>query len=195
MTAVSRCRSPEASMLYLRKPAAETISAFLADQAGLGLTYSPVGATAGIPLPGYDVSRGQVPLGKGEKVFDAARAALESWQHFRLGWVEVWPPDTLLQVGAVVAVLARQVGLWWLNACRIVYLVDEEGPVRRFGFAYGTLPDHVESGEERFLVEWDRGSGGVCYDIVALSRPRHVLAQLAYPWTRRVQARFRRDSA
>jgi uncharacterized protein (UPF0548 family) len=28
-----------------------------------------------------------------------------------------------------------------------------DGPVRRFGFAYGTLPDHVESGEERFTVE------------------------------------------
>ena len=37
-------------------------------------------------------------------------------------------------------------GLWWLNACRIVYVVDEAGPVTRFGFAYGTLPGHAGSG-------------------------------------------------
>ena len=49
-------------------------------------------------------------------------------------------------------------GLWWLNACRIVYVVDEAGPVTKFGFAYGTLPGHAGTGEERFLVEWDRAS-------------------------------------
>jgi hypothetical protein len=39
-----------------------------------------------------------------------------------------------------VAVLARSLGLWWLNACRIVSVVNEDGPGKRFGFAYGTLP-------------------------------------------------------
>ena len=53
--------------------------------------------------------------------------------------------------------MGRAIGLWWLNACRIVYVVDESGPISKFGFAYGTLPGHVESGEERFLIEWDRG--------------------------------------
>jgi uncharacterized protein (UPF0548 family) len=28
--------------------------------------------------------------------------------------------------------------------------------MRRFGFAYGTLAQHAESGEERFTVEWNR---------------------------------------
>jgi len=46
-----------------------------------------------------------------------------------------------------VAILARSIGLWWLNACRIVYVVDK---VDKFGFAYGTLPDHAGSGEERW---------------------------------------------
>ena len=48
-----------------------------------------------------------------------------------------------------MAVLARSLGLWWLNACRIVCVIDEDRPVTGFGFAYGTLPDHAESGEER----------------------------------------------
>jgi uncharacterized protein (UPF0548 family) len=62
-------------------------------------------------------------------------------------------------------------------------------------FAYGTLPGHAESGEERFLVEWDRTTDAVHYDILAFSRPRHPLARLGYPLTRRVQRRFARDSA
>jgi hypothetical protein len=76
-----------------------------------------------------------------------------------------------------------------------LFEVDQDGPVRRCGFSYSTLPDHAESGEERFLVEWGRATGSVWYDILAFSRPRHLLARLGYPWVRRVQRRFARDSA
>ena len=81
------------------------------------------------------------------------------------------------------------------NACRIVAVFGDEGAVSRFGFAYGTLPDHVGTGEERFLVEWDRGDDAVWYDILAFSRPNHVLTRLGYPVVRRLQKRFGRDSA
>jgi uncharacterized protein (UPF0548 family) len=91
--------------------------------------------------------------------------------------------------------MGRAIGLWWLNSCRIVYVVDESGPISKFGFAYGTLPGHVESGEERFLIEWDRGKNGVWYDILAFSRPNHFLTRLGYPVVRRLQKRFGRDSA
>jgi len=182
-------------MLLLRKPSPSTIQDFLAIQAKLDLTYSAVGSSAAEPPAGYVVDRTHINLGNGEQVFAAAKAGLERWEQFRLGWVEAWPPDTPLQVGQVVAVIARLFGLWWLNACRIVYVVDEDGPVKQFGFAYGTLPDHAESGEERFLIEWDRATGSVCYDIIAFSRPRHILARLGYHWVRRVQKRFARDSA
>jgi uncharacterized protein (UPF0548 family) len=94
-----------------------------------------------------------------------------------------------------VAVIARLFGLWWLNACRIVYVVDEEGAVQRFGFAYGTLPQHAESGEERFTVEWHEADDAVWYDILAFSRPQQLLARLGYPIARRLQKRFARDSA
>jgi uncharacterized protein (UPF0548 family) len=182
-------------MLSLRKPTELTIGAFLAEQSRRSLTYAAVGATATGPPAGYAVDHTRVKLGTGEDAFRAAQAALEHWEHFRLGWVETWPPGVPLRPGEVVAVLARVVGLWWLSACRVVYTVDEDGPVRRFGFAYGTLPDHPETGEERFLIEWDRTDGSVWYDIVAFSRPRHVLARLGYPWVRRLQKRFGRDSA
>ena len=123
----------------------------------------------------------RIKLGEGEEVFRAAKAALERWEQFRLGWVEAWPPETPIQAGEVVAVLARRLGLWWLNACRIVYVVDEAGPVSRFGFAYGTLPDHAGTGEERFLVEWDRASGEVWYDILAFSRPHRLPGPAGLP--------------
>ena len=182
-------------MHSFRKPTADTIRAFLATQAGLDLTYSEAGMTGGEPALGYAVDHARVGLGYGENVFQAAKTGLERWDHFRLGWTETWPPRVPIKPGEVVGVLAQLLGIWWLNACRIVYVVDEEGPVRRFGFAYGTLPDHVETGEERFLVEWDKQDGSVAYDILAISRPRHIVARLGYPYTRYMQRRFRGDSS
>src|SRR5436305_11951031 len=148
-------------MLALRKPSDQTIREFLGVQARLGLTYPAVGATAAVPPAGYVVDRTRIKLGKGARIFAVAKAALRRWEQFRLGWVEAWPPETPIQAGQVVAVVARIGGLWWLNACRIVYTVEEKGPAHRYGLAYGTLPEHAESGEERFTVEWHGGDGAV----------------------------------
>ena len=182
-------------MLLLRKPSPAAVRDFLAGQIGLEFTYPAVGATASVPPAGYVVDHTRIKLGEGEAAFRSARAALERWDEFALGWVDAGPRDTPIRAGAVVAVTARVLGLWWLNACRVVYVVDAAEPVRRFGFAYGTLPGHAESGEERFLVEWDRADDSVWYDILAFSRPAHVLARLGYPLTRRAQKRFARGSA
>jgi uncharacterized protein (UPF0548 family) len=181
-------------MLLLRKPTAESIGVFLAAQASLDFTYPAVGATATVPPVGYNVDRTRIKLGEGAKIFAAGKAALERWKHFSLGWVETWPPETPIQAGQVVAVVARLFGLLWLNACRIVYVVNEDKPVKRFGFAYGTLPEHAESGEERFSVEWHESDDTVWYDILAFSRPQQFLARLGYPFARRIQKHFARDS-
>src|SRR5262249_20824062 len=69
------------------------------------------------------------------------------------------------------------------------------GQVQRYGFAYGTLPEHAESGEERFTVEWHEADDAVWYDILAFSRPHQLLVRLGYPLARRLQKRFARDSA
>jgi uncharacterized protein (UPF0548 family) len=182
-------------MIFLRKPTQEAIRAFLDAQGRLDLTYRAVGATAAVPPPGYVVDHTRIRLGEGEALYDAARSALGRWDQFRLGWVEARPADTPIREGQAVAVLARSFGLWWLNACRIVTVFGDEGAASRFGFAYGTLPDHVGTGEERFLVEWDRGNDSVWYDILAFSRPRQLLARLGYPVMRRKQRRFGRESA
>jgi uncharacterized protein (UPF0548 family) len=182
-------------MLFFRRPNARTIQLFLEEQSRHAFAYAAIGATAATVPSGYLVNHIRIHLGAGEKVFAAAKQALEQWQQFRLGWVETYPSNTPIAEGRVVAILARSLGLWWLNACRIVYVIDADSAVKRYGFAYGTLPDHMASGEERFLIEWDREQGSVWYDILAFSRPWHVLARLGYPWTRHVQRRFGRQSA
>lgn len=180
--------------LFLQKPNADLLRGFVAAQAGLDFSYAAVGATASMPPDGFQVDRTRIVLGKGESVFQAATAALRRWQQLRLGWVDVWSPETPLEVGRVVAILGRGVGLWWLNPCRIVYTLDEPGSITRFGFAYGTLPGHVAMGEERFLIEWNRSTNEVSYEILAFSRPSRLLIQLGYPLVRRSQKRFGRES-
>ena len=112
---------------------------------------------------------------------------------FDTGWISLCWPDTPIQVGSTVAILVRHYGFWSLNASRIVYVVDDRGARPRFGFAYGTLTEHAEIGEERFTVEFEPEDETVWYDIYAFSRP-HGLARLGYPWSRRLQRRFARDS-
>jgi uncharacterized protein (UPF0548 family) len=182
-------------MFYFRKPSVSSLTDFLDSQAGLNLTYSAVGATATEPPPGYVVDHTRIKLGTGLSVFMEGKGALQRWEHFQLGWVEPCWPDTPIEPGQVVAVLGKVCGLWCLNACRIVYVVDEDGPVKRYGFAYGTLPKHVESGEERFVVEWQEPDSSVWYDILAFSRPNQLLARLGYPVVRGLQKRFAKDSA
>jgi uncharacterized protein (UPF0548 family) len=182
-------------MLSLQKPSAESIRSFLSEQSNLDFTYSAVGATAGIPPTGYVVDHTRIKLGDGKNVYDAAKRAFGRWDQFHLGWLEAGPQETPIKKGDVVAVVAHVIGLWWLNACKIICVVDEVGEVSRFGFAYGTLPDHAGTGEERFLVEWDQSDNSVWYDILAFSRPNQFLTRIGYPLVRLTQKRFGRESS
>ena len=179
----------------LQKPSAESIRQFRQAQAVFDFTYSAVGATATVPPAGYVVGHTRIKLGAGPEAFEKAKAVLCRWEHFNLGWVEAIPNNTPIEVGQVVAVLARVLGIWWLNACRIVYVAHEAEATVRFGFAYGTLPGHAESGEERFVIEWDQSNNEVWYDIVAFSRPNYFVTKLGYPFVRCFQKKFARDSA
>jgi uncharacterized protein (UPF0548 family) len=153
-----------------------------------------VGATnAHPPVPGYDNDRSSVLLGHGEAVYATACEALRQWRMFPGGWAWVEPPGTPIRQGQALVMIARVFGLHWVNACRIVYTLDGSGPDRRYGFAYGTLPAHVELGEERFSIEW-LPDDSVWYDLRAFSQPRHWLARLGRPVARALQRRFVRAS-
>jgi len=178
-------------VISLAKPSPEAIARFLARQRDQPFSYPAPGSsrTADAPL-GFVADHRQRELGGGKRTFEAASAALRDWDMFRIGWVEICEPLPAIEMGAVLAVLAHFGGVWWLNACRIVYGIDEP---RCFGFAYGTLPDHAESGEERFTIEW-REDDSVWYDLYAFSRPGTWLVRLGYPLARRLQRRFGVDS-
>ena len=176
-----------------RQPSDERIRAFLRQQAGSSFSYPEVGDSRHVPPAGYVHDHHRANLGRGEACFDAACGALRAWRMFPSGWVKLCWPTAPIAPGTDVAVLARCAGLWWVNACRIVYVIDETGPPRRFGFAYGTLPTHAERGEERFSI--DIGDDGtVWYDLLAFSKPNRWLTRLGYPVARRMQKRFASQS-
>jgi uncharacterized protein (UPF0548 family) len=177
----------------ITRPTAARIARFLAAQEDAPFSYAEVGATRDAPPPRYTVDHNRVRLGTGIAVFDRAAAALRGWRMLTLGWAAVYPQEAAIMPGCTVALVARHYGFWSLNACRIVYVIDEVGGadgVRRFGFAYGTLPDHGAVGEERFMIEWRPADDRVWYDLYAVSRPGHPLARLGYPLVRALQRRF-----
>jgi uncharacterized protein (UPF0548 family) len=145
-------------------------------------------------MPGWNVDRMRVGLGYGRAVFEAARRAVREWKMFPPSIARICNGEQVPQPGLIAGVLYKVwlLPVWILFPARVVWLVDE---LRRFGFAYGTLADHPERGEERFVVAWSEADDSVWYDLLAVSRPAHWLARLGYPYTRWEQARFRRLSA
>jgi uncharacterized protein (UPF0548 family) len=180
-------------VFLLSKPAPDFIREFLQSQKNQPFSYAHAGASRDQAPRGYDVDHHRVQLGSGAAVFEDARKALQQWKMFDIPWLTLCWPDTPIEANATVAVLASHAGFWSLNACRIVYVMEEHGACERYGFAYGTLPEHGERGEERFTVELRRDDNSVWYEVYAFSRPS-FLARLAYPYARLLQRRFARDS-
>jgi uncharacterized protein (UPF0548 family) len=181
-------------MFLLTKPDRERIRQFLSSQKDQPFSYSDADIAAGQSPPGYVRDHNRIKLGEGVEVFQTAIGALRRWEMFNMGWLRLCWPDAPIEIGTTVAVLADLRCFWSLNACRIARVFDDDGEVKRYGFAYGTLPDHVERGQESFIVEWNGADDSVWYDLSAYSRPNQLLARLGYPITRALQKRFARDS-
>jgi len=180
-------------MFSILRPSPRDIAKFLADSRDLPLSYQPVGLALSANAS-FDADETIVALGSGAAIYERAKAALRGWTQFDLGWVELYPRHASIEVGSVVAVLIHHLGFWSLNGCRVVYEIGNDA-IHEFGYAYGTLSNHGECGEEVFKVVMKPGTNEVSYVIQAASRPRAALARLGYPLARHLQARFRRDSA
>ena len=180
-------------MFLMRRPSSQQIARFLDESKALTLSYEPEGI-AQSTHPGFNADEQVAVVGSGAADYLRGVTALTEWKHFQLGWVDIFPARAPIVPGTVVAVAIRHLGFWSLNGCRVLYPTGEASG-STFGFAYGTLPNHAESGEELFEVGLDRHTGEVSYRIRAVSRPRATLARLASPYTRLLQARFRRESA
>ena len=177
------------------KPSSERIEQFVSDLAQKPFSYAEVRASSSTLPENFTVDHNRVRLGSGEGTWKRAVEAINRWEMFNLGWTELCWPSAPIRVGTDVAVLIRHFGFYSLNGSRIVYVADEESDgVKRYGFAYGTLTEHAESGEESFMVEWDKADDAVYYDLLAFSRPAHVFSQVGYPVVRRLQKRFAKGS-
>jgi uncharacterized protein (UPF0548 family) len=178
-------------MFLFSKPTDAEVHEFLLARGHDPFSYPEVGATrTPEQLSKYNIDHNRQLLGTGDEAFERAKQAIRQWRMFDFPWVQLVSTATPIQVGVSVAIVVEHFGFYSLNAARIVYAIDDPD---RFGFAYGTLSEHGEIGEERFSVEL-LSSGEVWYDLYAFSRPGAVLAKLGYPLGRRLQKRFARDS-
>jgi uncharacterized protein (UPF0548 family) len=180
-------------MLCASKPGRPSIDAFIAAQQDQKLSYPEIGHSREGAPRGYTVDQSRIQLSVGAGTYQKAKSGIRQWKMFDIPWINLCWPETAIEPGATVAVAASHFGFWSLNPCRIVYVVEEQGTSPRFGFAYGTLPDHSEVGEERFTVELNPDDQTVWYDIYAFSRPKK-LVRLGYPFARLLQKRFARES-
>ncbi len=140
-----------------------------------GLTVSA--APAEVP-PGHHRLRVEREIGAGRQPFERAKAAIIDWAGHRRAGAILHPERPAIEVGNDVVLALRVWPLWVTANCRIVEVIDEPD---RFGFAYGTLPHHPESGEESFVVRRDPATDEVRLEVVAISRPTSLPAKLGGP--------------
>jgi uncharacterized protein (UPF0548 family) len=181
-------------VFLLRRPSRREIERFLDRSHDLPLSYGPAGIVRRTSA-GDRVGEHVLTIGHGEAEFERARVALAAWKHFDLGWVQAFPRQLSIDAGTDVAVLIRHLGFWSLNGARVLYQVGGSDGEDAFGFAYGTLTNHAESGEELFEVSIDAQTRAVLYRIRAVSWPQSPLAWIGQPIVRLLQERFRWDSA
>lgn len=154
------------------------------------LSYTQRAATRGDFPEGFNHDRNEVAIGSGEATWQAAKLAMQRWQHYPASWTRVKTFLKGIQPNDTAGVYFRLFGLWWANHCRILYLNDRE---EEWGFAYGTLTRHVECGEEYFYIRRDT-TGKIFYGIQAFSKPNYWFVWLGYPLARFFQRRFVKQS-
>ncbi len=177
---------------HLRKPARRIGGSHVPSREPY--SYPDVGATRTAPPSGWAVDRLVDDVGVGREAFERAKQAISAYRMFHQSWIDLIHADTLAE-GAEVVFASHQFGMWTLNACRVVYVIDEEDADRaQFGFAYGTLANHAVAGEERFLATWDKQSDIVDFEVFKFSLPRHPLVRMVAPIARSIQRKFSEDA-
>jgi uncharacterized protein (UPF0548 family) len=170
-------------LLRFRRPSNVQLAALAIAASTDPFTYTEVGATSRGERPaGYLHDAVSAVIGDAAH-FDEAVERLRSWQAHRGSGIELAATGDLVP-GTTVALAAPVLGVWVVATCRVVYVEED---VDRFAWAYGTLPEHPEQGEERF--ELRREDGATVFAIDAFSRPRHWLVRAVSPVARRQQVR------
>ena len=125
-------------MCRLTAPTEDEVRRFIAKQKDSSFSYPDVGASASAVPAGYSLDHNRVQLGRGENTWQRGLGAIRAWRMFSMPWVNLRWQSAPIVVGTDIAVSLHHFGFYSLNARRIVYLVDEEGAVKRFGRRFWT---------------------------------------------------------
>jgi uncharacterized protein (UPF0548 family) len=171
----------ELSGMAIGRRSEERLEELLAAAQSAPLTYDHVGSTLrdGVP-PGI---RDAAFAREVDGTIGAAATALHGWAAHRGIRGRVLPAGAPLEVGQSIVVVAPFGPVEMAVPTRVVAVVDEAD---RFGFAYGTLPGHVEAGEELFLAT-RASSGRVVLHVRIHARPATLLTRLGGPVVTLVQ--------
>ncbi|MBF0612298.1 MAG: DUF1990 domain-containing protein [Magnetococcales bacterium] len=193
-------KKPTKHIVFIKKPGRKSINAFITDQRENTFSYEEVGSTRRLEKEkkklskDYRLAHYRFVLGRGENIYAHAKEALRQWKCFDLDWVQLCWPETIAAVGTDLAILGNSLGLWLINAVRILDVFDEQTTDHRFGFAMGTLPDHMIVGEERMQVIWNQEEDLVYYDLCSFSRKQRWLAKMGALHVHRMQKLFALES-
>ncbi|MBF0380482.1 MAG: DUF1990 domain-containing protein [Magnetococcales bacterium] len=193
--------NPDKAMFSVIKPTPRKISSFINSQENKPFTYDEVGISKDGPLSedhpianNFKLINRQFNIGEGEKSYQSAKKAFIRWGMFDLDWVNV-KPTTPMKEDYLFGIVSHVMGVWSVNVCKIIYLIDDSGPIERFGLGYGTLPGHAICGEERLTVAFNQETGKVSYDIFSFSTESQLIAKISSFHLRTLQNRFANASA
>lgn len=184
-------------MFFLQRPNKSQIAACLDRLKDSNPTYPNPGLThpdrtrskeALEPPDTFHVDQHSIILGQGQATFEHASKALFNWKMYETGWTFL-EPQIPPKAGNAYTVTAKHFGFYSLNPVQVIYTTQTD---TRACFAVGSLPGHVEHGEERFMLELS--PAGVTFEILAVSRPASPLVRLAAPLGRRIQEKFFEDA-
>lgn len=145
--------------------------------------------------PGMVSDTLEVEIGSGSRDWERAKEGIRRWAHFDLGWASAVAGGRPPEPGLDVVIHATLLGVHFTPVCRVIGTHDEEASTgARFGFTYGSLESHVETGEELFEVT-RKSDGRISYRIDVVARPGRWYTRIAGPLVDRYRARFRFDSA
>lgn len=180
------------AVFFLSAPSDDEIRSLLGTLADAPFTHRDVGLTQGAldAAPrGYRLDRYGTDLGEGRAVFERASAALSRFENYPPSFTRIVRRAGELAPGHVFATVASHLGFASVHPCRVLYVIREP---TRFGFGFGTLPGHAESGEERFVVEMVGSMAR--YEVLAFSKPTGFFPRLGAPIAWGYQLRFQRET-
>lgn len=151
------------------------------------LTYPQIGASAQEPLPeGYRQVRRRAHVGNGTEVFRAVASGMQGMRVHRHAGLAVRSHFDAPSVGARFSSGLRLCGVRLWAPCEFVWIADTPDC---YGYGFGTVTGHPESGEEAMEVAIDNRER-VEFTIRAFSRHSAWYARLGAPVARLLQDRI-----